>query len=628
MNGSPTRRRLWLLVLVVGVAAACTRVDPVPEAAPEASGATSVGETASGSTTTEGATQTDLGGLLSISENTLVWVHDQEPTSMHYDDPVHRLAVTSWIRRTLLEGLYGVSGATEFYPELLADEGEVVENDDGTVTVLLSLRPDLRWSNGEPLTTADVAYTWDIWREGCILEEDGTIGDGAGCVYLGGNRAGLDLITAVQPIDETEFSMTFVEFYAGWKGMFDEIFHPSFGADAAEVNVALATWQTPDGVPLVSAGPMIFDTWVRGVSLSLVRNDLYHGSASPDARNRGVAQVDGVLVQFVADTESQITAIEQGWAHVIMTQPQVAFGERLSGSGNFTVASAAGPIYEHWGFNVLNPHLADSRVREALAYALDKSEVVRELYEPLFGGVLPQEGLGNTYWMTNQRHYEDHQTVYAGPQTAQAARLLEEAGYVRGSDGTFEHPERGRLSLRVGTTGGNEMRELQQVIISEQMAAAGIEIVIDNVEGNDYFTAQPFATEALVAAATKGVEGDPNIWDIAQFAWAGSPWPGGNSASYLGGLPSNPYGFDNPDFDAQSRVCDTMIDNVERAGCYNDLDLYLTTLEKGDDGLIVVPLTQKPSYYGYLSSVLSGAGIASDADDAGPLANVVDFRFK
>lgn len=627
--GGPSKR-LRLILVLVAFLTACTNpgndADSDGDATTTDSSFVTVSSVLDDEDAADGDADEDL--LAAGSGNTLIWVHNQEPTSMHYDDPQHRLAVTSWVRRTLLEGLYGVSGATEFYPELLAEEGDVVVQADGSVVIELVLREGLRWSDGEPLVAEHVAYTWDIWREGCDLEGDGTISDGSGCIYQGGSRSGLDLISAVTVSSDTEFSIAMVRFDAGWKRLFDEIYHPSFGADAAAVNQNLDQWRTPDGFPLVSAGPMVFDQWERGFEILLVRNDLYHGSVSPDARNRGVADIDGVAVRFVPDTESQIAAIESGEAHVIMTQPQVAFGERLSGSESFTVASAAGPIFEHWGFNLLNPHLSDPAVREAVAFALDKSDVMATLYEPLFGNVLPAEGLGNTYWMTNQRSYEDHQTLYAGTQLDQAAASLTASGYSLGDDGVYVHPQRGRLSLRVGTTGGNELRELQQEIIRDQMAAAGIEIVIDNVTGDDYFTAQPFAPEALLAAATGGVEGDATIWDIAQFAWAGSPWPGGNSANYLGRKSSNPYGFNNPEFDVLAEECDAMIDNVDRAACYNDLDLYLTTLEKGDDGLIVLPITQKPSYYGYLSSVLSGAGIASDADDAGPLANVVDFSFK
>lgn len=563
-----------------------------------------------------------------VPPNTLVWVHDVEPTSLHYDDPADRLAVTSWIRRALLEGLYGVSGATEYYPELLAEEGAVVDNGDGSVTINLKLREGLRWSNGDPLTVRDVEYTWNIWKQGCVLDPDGTIGDGSGCVYRATSRAGLDLISAFTVASDTQFSITMTRFYAGWRGLFDEVYHPLFGATADAVNAALGEWRTPDRAVLPSSGPMIFNQWERGFHLALVRNDQYHGSASPDARNRGVAAVDGVFIRFVQTVDQQIQAIEGGQAHVIMAQPQLVLGERLRSSADFTVASAAGPIYEHWGFNLLNVHLGDPKVREAIAFAADKTAVVKQLYEPLFGPVLPEAGLGNTYWMTNQRAYEDHQLVYAGAQVDQARASLAAAGYVTDPDGIYRHPDRGRLSLRIGTTGGNELRELQESIFAEQMRLAGIEIVVTNVEGDDYFLAQPFATDALLASVTRGQQGDPGLWDIAQFAWAGGAWPGSNSDNYLSAGSSNPYAFANAAFDAQAAVCDATLDNVLRAACYNDLDRFLTTLEKGPDGLVVIPITQKPSFYGYASSVLSGAGIASDADAAGPLANVVDFSFK
>ncbi|MGH1505265.1 MAG: ABC transporter substrate-binding protein [Acidimicrobiales bacterium] len=601
------------------VAAACGGSDS--EGAEEES--TDTEETAEETTETTAPPAPDEEGA---SGGTLIWAHEQEPPDMHLDDPANNLSVTSWIRRALLEGFYGVSSATEYVPELLDGEGEVVDNGDGTVTINFTLREGLQWSNGDPLTTADVLYTWEIWSEGCDLEDDGTIGDGTGCVYLTGDRTGLDLISSVDVVSDTEISMTFVQFFAGWKGLFDEIYHPSFGADAAEVNENLRSWSNADGV-FVSSAPMVFDTWDRGVSLSMVRNDSYHGSVSPDARNSGVAFVDGVQINFVADTDTQINALKAGEAHIIMTQPQLAFGERLATDENFTVASTAGPVYEHWGFNLLNVHLSDPLVREAIAYALDKTEVMEALYTPLFGDSLPAEGLGNTYWMSNQGPYEDHQAQYTGALVDEAAANLEEAGYTLNGDGIYEHPDRGVLTLRVGTTGGNALRELQQELIQAQLADAGIDIVIDNVDGGAYFGERPFADEAILAANTGGAEGDPTIWDITQFAWVGGPWPGGTSPNYTTATGNNTYGFSSAEFDEAAPLCDATVDDVERAACYNTLDKYATTLEMGDGGLFVIPLTQKPSFYGYLSSELSGAGVAPDANDAGPLSNVVDFQF-
>ena len=57
------------------------------------------------------------------------------------------------------------------------------------------------------------------------------------------------------------------------------------------------------------------------------------------------------------------------------------------------------------------------------------------------------------------------------------------------------------------------------------------------------------------------------------------------------------------------------------------MDKYATTLEMdAENGLFMMPITQKPSFYGYTSDLVS-AGVAPDAQGAGPLTNVVDFQF-
>ncbi len=609
IRDSKLARLLGLIFAFSLVAAACGGSDEAePTETTEAGAETETEET---TTTAPPAPDEEAGA----TGGTLIWAHEQEPPDLHLDDPNNNLSITAWVRSALIEGFYGVSGATEYYPELLASEAEVVENEDGTVTINYTLRDGLMWSDGTPLTTADVLYTYGIVTEGCATEEDGSIvdGSGEGCVYLLGDRTGTDLVTSIEATSDTEMTITMASFYAGWKGLFNEVYAAhAFGADAAEVNANLPEWSNADG-PLPSSGPMIFDSWERGVSMTMVRNDAYAGSNSPDARNKGVAFVDAVQINFVADTDTQINALLAGEAQIVMTQPQLQF-ERLAESEDFTVASSAGPVFEHWGLNLVNVHLAKAPVREAIAYALDKTEVMAGLYTPLFGDTLPADGLGNTYWLSNQSTYEDHQVEYSGPKVDEAKAKLEEAGYVLGDDGIYAHPTDGKLTLRVGTTGGNELRELQQQIIQAQLAKAGIEIVIDNVPGGDYFAERPFS-------------GDPTLWEITQFAWVGGPWPGGQSGSYRGSSENNPYGFNNPDFDAKSIECDTTIDDAARAACYNELDKYVTTLEMGDDGLFMIPLTQKPSFYGYLSSQLSGAGVAPDAQGAGPLANVVDFQF-
>lgn len=634
---TPRRTLLALLAALALVAAACGGgTGDTTTTAGDGADTTTTADGDGGADTTTGGGEATGDYCDGFEGGELIWTHEQEPPDLHLNDPVNNLSATSYLWQGLLEDLYGISANVEFHPELLAEDATVTQNADGSVTHSFTLREGLTWSDGEPLTAEDVQFTYDVIMEGVDPET------GGGGVYLIGSRQGYDLITDFAVNSDTEFDITFSQFFAGWRSLFANVFPAHAfgeGAGAAEVNEALREWTNAAGEILPSSGPLVFESWERGVALTMVRNDNYHGSTSPDAVNTGPACIDRLRVNYVTDTDAQINAMKSGESHFIFPQPQLAF-EELNTDPDFVVDVRPGPTFEHWGMNLNNPHLARPEVREALAYALDKEQVVTTLYEPVYGEVLPVEGLGNTYWMTNQAAYEDHQTDYTGAQVDAARQKLVDAGYVEGSDGIYEHPEDGRLTLRVSTTGGNALRELQQQIIQAQMKEAGIEIVIDNVPGAAYFTEIPFSNENLLASASGGELGDPTLFDITQFAWVGGPWPGGQNASYDSGAiveddegnpvaqTSNPYGFRSEAFDTRSVECDQTIDDAERAACYNEVDRLVTQLDADGNGLFMLPLTQKPNFYAWSSVLLESAGVTPDVNAGGPLVNVVDFRIK
>jgi peptide/nickel transport system substrate-binding protein len=159
------------------------------------------------------------------------------------------------------------------------------------------------------------------------------------------------------------------------------------------------------------------------------------------------------------------------------------------------------------------------------------------------------------------------------------------------------------------------------------MKDAGIEIVIDNVQGAAYFSEVPFSDDSILCANSGGTEGNCDIYDITQFAWQNGPWPGNQTVAYRSGGGNNVSGFANAEFDALADECDATVDATDRAACYNELDRYVTTLELDPvNGLVILPLTQKPDFYGY-SNTLAQAAVAPDVQYAGPLANVADFQF-
>jgi len=553
----------------------------------------------------------------------LRWTHEQEPPDLHLQDPANNLTITSWVRRAFLESPYGVSAETTFIPQLIESDDFSEEGDVWRYE--FTLRDDLTWSDGTPLTAEDVKGTFDIVMEGY----DYDAGEGGEFLYGSRDADGYPLIDPDSWETEGQtYSFTTEEFFSGVEGLFDPVYPAHVLTDAATANEALTEWMV-DGEPIPSSGPMVFTNWDRGVNLTMDRNDDYHGanSENPDVVNQGVACVSGVDIAWVADTDAQINSLLAAEADVIMTQPQVAFGERIADDDNFTVAPEAGPIWEHWGFNLNNEHLADVAVREGMAFAMNKPEVMTALYTPLFDDLLPEAGLGNVYWMSNQPDYVDHQTEagYGQGDAEAAGERFESAGYEQNDDGVWEHPERGPLSLRVGTTGGNQLRELQIQIMQESYREAGVDIQIDNVPGGAYFAERPFAAESIECSLSGGEDGDCGLWDLTQFAWVGGPWPGAGHNAFLSDSGNNAYGYQNEEFDALANECDATFDDAERADCYNTLSSYVTTLDVDPEGLVVLPITQKPSFYAYSNQTLSRGAVAPDANSAGPLVNVVDF---
>ncbi len=195
------------------------------------------------------------------SGGTLIWAHEQEPPDLHLDDPNNNLTTTSWTIQSMLDGLYGITASTEFFPELLAEEATITENGDGSVTGSFVLRDGLVWSDGDDLTSDDVKFYLDV-----VMAADGEDEEGnPNYVYLIGDRTGYDTVTDFTVVSPTEFEITWSAFYSGYPAMFARIY-PShvFPTDPVEaataMNESLPEWNV-NGTVIPSSGPMVFDSW-------------------------------------------------------------------------------------------------------------------------------------------------------------------------------------------------------------------------------------------------------------------------------------------------------------------------------------------------------------------------------
>lgn len=199
---------------------------------------------------------------------------------------------------------------------------------------------------------------------------------------------------------------------------------------------------------------------------------------------------------------------------------------------NFNIKPAL--THEHIDLNQENPILKDKRVRQGLLFAIDRDEMVKELFE----GTQPVASA----WIAQSSPEYSRDVKQYRRDTRQAIQLFEQAGFNRvGSDGVRVNAQGQRLSFEFMTTAGNRLREQIQQYMQSQWKEVGVEAVIKNEPARTFFgetmrqrrytgmglyawTSQPEESPERILG-TKGIPTQAN-------GWAGSNYPGWSNAEF------------------------------------------------------------------------------------------------
>lgn len=333
------------------------------------------------------------------------------------------------------------------------DNGGVSE--DGTV-ITMCLRDDIAWSDGEPITSDDFVFTWEM-----RTAEANTVD----------SRDPYDRITSVEAPDKTTVVVTFGETYvpwltALWHGVLPaHVLRPVFEADGTLDN---AEWNF---APTVGAGPFVFAEWETGNFMRFVRNDNYYNDP---------AVLDEVFISFITDNSAQQNAVIAGDSDV---GSFLDFSEApdYQASG-VTIAISRSGYNDGLFFRIDDlghPALADVKVRQAIALGIDRFSINQEL----LGGVTTPPA---TFW---------EGTPYTDPALApwpydpeRAKALLDEAGWVDSNGDGTRDKDGVELVLTYGTN-QREVRKQIQAIVQEQLGEIGIGIDLVNYESDTFFGA-------------------------------------------------------------------------------------------------------------------------------------------
>ncbi len=126
-----------------------------------------------------------------------------------------------------------------------------------------------------------------------------------------------------------------------------------------------------EGKEYVGTGPFTFKSWTPQSKLVFERNEDYW---------KGAPKLDGVDVSIVPDAQSLVSQLRSGQLDLILGASNRDM-DNLAKTGKFDTVPFVGSERQIYvGTNVTNPALKDVRVRQAIALAVDRDRVVKEVY--------------------------------------------------------------------------------------------------------------------------------------------------------------------------------------------------------------------------------------------------------
>ncbi|WP_449407268.1 ABC transporter substrate-binding protein [Microbacterium maritypicum] len=337
--------------------------------------------------------------------------------------------------------------------DLVTGEPETEVADDGTQTITYSINPDAVWSDGEPITSADFAYTALQIRDGDDIFD----------------KTGYDRITAVDSSDPATAVVTLNSAYAGWRTLFSVYgimpAHLLEGQDRAAIMA--------DGYDF-SGGPWKIEKWTRGTSVTLVPNENYWGEKP---------HLDKVTFLFLPDTTAAFQALKSGQVSVLAPTPQLdALTQIDAGLPGIRsqVDARSGNLEAIWLNNSVAPF--DSvAVRQALAYSIDRDAIVKRLFGSL--GIDKAQQSFNSPMVAPFASDDFSQYTL---DLDKVDELMTGDGWKKDGDGVWaKGGETATFSIK--TLAGNKRRDLTVQVLQSQLADAGFDMTIDQVTPADLF---------------------------------------------------------------------------------------------------------------------------------------------
>ncbi len=478
-------------------------------------------------------------------------------------NPMFNTSVTGTeVANALWAGPFVVSSDGKFLPDQLTEIPTQANGDvssDG-LTVTMKLKPDLKWSDGQPLTSDDFIYWWKTLLDPQTGAASTTGYDKDTVASMTAPDPHTVVIKYVKPFASYLFFLPGAAPKHVWGSIPDKDL-----INTPEVNIA----------PKVTSGPFVIQDFASGQSFTMVPNTNYTStSLHPTV-------LDKLVFKCYASKDALIAGYQAGETDHA-EDFTLADLQKLNGLPGLHVAKAIG--YEHVDFNLQNPVLQDINVRKAVEQAIDRCKLITSLLHEKCSDLAVDE-------LEPPPHPDADPSIKELPFDLNAAKAdMQAAGWtINGSNSPATKDGKPFPTLNLVTTSGNPLRQNTIELIKGALAQIGIPV---NIDGQLYPAGTlfgDFASGGILAtgkydlalfAYVEGLDSDGNLYGSfhsTQIPTAQDP-AGGNYSR-----------VNDPKVDQLLDQGRTTIDVAKRSQIYKDLQKYIV------QQVYTIPLYLRPN---------------------------------
>ena len=420
------------------------------------------------------------------------------------------------------EGLLASNGKAEMIPGI-AEALPTISADKKKIT--FTLREDLKWSDGKPLTAEDIVFTFqDIYLNEKIPAPTGD-------VLKIGESGGLP---TVKKLDDRRVEFTLPEPFSPIVRTIGaaEILPAHMLRESVETldnkgnPLFLSTWGTnTDPETLVVNGPYTLKEYVPSQRLIFERNPYYWRK---DDGGNALPYIDRIIWQIVENQDTQLLQFRSGGlTSISVSPPYFSLLKREEERGNFTIhedGPAMGTTFITFNLNkakdekgnpLVNPVKSawfnNLNFRKAIAYSIDRQTMINNIYRGLGSLQHSPISVPSPYYLSPEEGLPTYNY-----DLEKAKQLLLEAGFKYNNLGQLEDAGGNRVQFELVTNSGNQIREAIGVQIQQDLAKIGIKVDFQPIAFNTLVTKiqDSLNWECHLIGFTGGVEphGGTTIW--------------------------------------------------------------------------------------------------------------------